>query len=479
MSALADSFETTDAETAATLVATDAVVAVSGFGTVGYPKAVPLELAADDRDLSLTLISGGSVGKEIDSALVDADAIARRYPYQSRAKSRKAVNDGTIAFQDRFIAKLGDEVRLGHIPSPDVAIVEAVAVGEDWFVPSLSIGHTIPYVHAATELIIEVNAAIPRDIGRFHDICERALPPNRGPISLEQPDDRIGGDRVQFDPEKLVAVVETDRADDPYDFREPSATDRKIASNFASFLEAELDACPVFDDRICLQFGVGSLGNALMGALSTVDFGDREVFYYGEVFQDGLLDMIENGTLSGASATSFALSTDGQQQLFDNIDTYTDSVVIRPADLSNSPALIDRFGVVGVNSALEVDLYGHANSTHVDGSYVLNGVGGSGDFNRNSLLSITALTSKHGEETSRIVPMCPHVDHPEHDIAVVITEHGVADLRGSSPRERSQLLIKHCAHPEFIDDLRAYVDRSVGEGGHIPHHLESAFDWRS
>ncbi|WP_137290460.1 acetyl-CoA hydrolase/transferase C-terminal domain-containing protein [Natronorubrum halophilum] len=476
---LEGSIEPVDAATAAAHVDTDAVVAVSGFGGVGYPKALPLALADDDRELALTIISGGSVGKEIDTALVEAGAIARRYPYQARAAAREAVNDETIAYQDRFISKLGDEVTLGHVPTPDVAIVEAVAIGDGWFVPSLSIGHTAAYVRAAETLLVEVNDSIPREVGLFHDVYERALPPNRSPIPLEHPAERIGEARIEFEPTTLLAVVETETADDPYSFREPSATDREIASNLATFLESELDRCSIFDDRIALQFGVGSLGNALMGALSSIDFGDRDVFYYGEVFQDGLLEMIENGTLSGASATAFALSSDGQQRLFHDIDQYSESVVLRPADLSNSPALIDRFGVVGINSAVEVDLYGHANSTHVGGSRVLNGVGGSGDFNRNAALSITTLPSRRGAETSCLVPMCPHVDHTEHDVSVVITEQGVADLRGRSPRERSRLLIEQCSHPQFVDDLEAYVARGEAAGGHIPHHLESAFSWQS
>lgn len=476
---LESAIEPVDAETAAAHVDSDAVVAVSGFGAVGYPKALPLALADDDRALELTIISGGSVGKEIDTALVESGAVARRYPYQSRPAARAAVNDGTIAYQDRFISAVGDEVALGSLPEPDIAIVEAVAVGDGWFVPSLSIGHTAAYVRAASTLIIEVNSSIPREIGQFHDIYERALPPNRKPIPLEHPADQIGETRIQFDPDVLLAVVETETADDPYSFREPSATDREIAANLATFLEAELERCSIFDDRIALQFGVGSLGNALMGALSAIDFGERDVYYYGEVFQDGLLEMIENGTLEGASATSFALSAAGQQRLFDDIDQYSDSVVLRTAALSNSPALIDRFGVVGINSAVEVDLYGHANSTHVSGSRVLNGVGGSGDFNRNSPLTITTLPSRHGTETSCLVPMCPHVDHTEHDISVVITEQGVADLRGSSPRERSRLLIEQCAHPQFVDDLETYLERSEVSGGHIPHHLESVFSWQS
>jgi len=190
-----------------------------------------------------------------------------------------------------------------------------------------------------------------------------------------------------------------------------------------------------------LQFGVGSLGNALMGVISKVDFGDRDLIYYGEVIQDGLLDLLDEGRLRSASATSLALSAAGQDRLFNHVDRYADDVVLRPADVSNSPVLIDRFGVVAVNSALEVDLYGHVNSTHVNGSRVLNGIGGSGDFTRNAPLSVIALSSTVSGDISRIVPMVTHVDHTEHDVDVIVTEQGVADLRGTSPVERAERLV--------------------------------------
>jgi succinyl-CoA:acetate CoA-transferase len=115
----------------------------------------------------------------------------------------------------------------------------------------------------------------------------------------------------------------------------------------------------------------------------------------------------------------------------------------------------------------------------VNGSHLLNGIGGSGDFNRNSPLAITALPSTaKGGEISRVVPMVPHPDHTEHDIDVIITEQGVADLRGLAPRERADLLVEACAHPEVRPALRAYLERAEGSGGHVPHDLETAFDWR-
>ncbi|RXK48060.1 acetyl-CoA hydrolase [Halorientalis pallida] len=467
-----------DAETATGHVADEATVLTSGFGSVGYPKAVPLALADADRDLALTVVSGGSTGAEVDVNLVEAGAIARRYPYQARPPAREAANDGSIAFSDRHISTLGDAVQFGGLVDPDVALVEAVAVGEDWLIPSMSVGQTPAFVDSVDSIVVEVNHAQPRALGQFHDIYRPDIPPNREPVPLSAPDERIGGPRIEFDPDALDAVVETDRRGDPYDFRDPTDADRAIADNLQQFLTAEVDASPLFEDSVRLQFGVGSLGNALMGALGEADFGNRDLIYYGEVIQDGLLDLLDDGHLDAASATSLALSADGQDRLFAAPERYAEDVVLRPGDISNRPALIDRFGVVAVNSALEVDVYGHVNSTHVDGSRMLNGVGGSGDFTRNGALSIVALPSMAGDEISRVVPMVPHVDHTEHDVDVIVTEHGVADLRGTSPRERSSLLVENCADPAVREELDAYLDSVEPVGGHEPHDLETAFSWR-
>lgn len=188
---IADDLPVTTASNAGTHVGSEAVVLVSGFGGVGYPKRVPQALAEADRDMSLTVISGGGVGAEIDDALIEADKMARRYPFQTRSVSRDAVNDRSVAFHDRHISRLGDEVRLGDFGSPDVAVVEAVSVGSDWLVPSTSIGHTPSFVAAADRLIVEVNRSQPRALERVHDVYHRALPPDREPIPLDAHPDTL------------------------------------------------------------------------------------------------------------------------------------------------------------------------------------------------------------------------------------------------------------------------------------------------
>jgi succinyl-CoA:acetate CoA-transferase len=464
------------AEAAADLVPTGGVIATSGFGSVGYPKAVPEAIADAEGDRQLTVVTGGSVGGEIDSTLVESGDMVRRFPYLGTPTARAAANDGRLSFHDRHVSRLGDEVRFGGLADVDVAVVEAVAVGEDWLVPSPSIGATPSFVAAADRLIVELNRSQPTELERFHDVYLRDAPPDREPIPLSEPGERIGDPKVRFDPGKLVAVVETDRRDSTYDFRTPTETDRAIAAEFGEWLAAEAEHNPTMAESIRLQFGVGALGNALMGALGEIDV-DRELVYFGEVIQDGLLELLESGTVTTASATTLALTREGQDRLFESIESFAERVVLRPVSVTNDPGVIGQFGVVAVNSALEVDLYGHANSTHVDGVDALNGLGGSGDFNRAGLVTVVVLPSTAaGGDISRIVPMTPHVDHTEHDIDVVVTEHGVADLRGLSPTERAGAILE-VADPAFRPALSDYRERAGAGGGHIPHDLGTALSW--
>lgn len=469
-----------DAEAAASFVGETDTVAVSGFGSVGYPKAIPSIIEESTHEYSLTIISGGSLGKEIDNDLVESGAISRRFPFQAQAASRKAINEGEIRFHDGHISFLSDDVAYGNYGKVDIAVVEAVAVGSDWFIPSTALGPTPAYVEAANQLIVEVNRVQPLALRWLHDVYRPATPPNRDPIPLTEPSGRIGDGKVEFDPQKLVAVVETKIPDSPYEFRDPTDADLAIAKNLVRFVQSEMEKNQLLKKAITLQFGVGSLGNALMSAFETVDFGERDVLYFGEVLQDGLLDMLDKGNLSSASATSLALSTEGQSRLFDNIDEYRKSIVVRPSDISNSPELIRRFGIVAVNTALEVDIYGHVNSTHINGSRLINGIGGSGDFIRNSHLAIVTLQSTaKGGNISRIVPMASHVDHTEHDVSVIVTEQGVADLRGLDPIERSKMIIEQCAHPKYRLDLHSYVNDASRKSGHIPHDLHMSPHWRT
>ncbi|MED2560574.1 acetyl-CoA hydrolase/transferase C-terminal domain-containing protein, partial [Bacillus thuringiensis] len=129
---------------------------------------------------------------------------------------------------------------------------------------------------------------------------------------------------------------------------------------------------------------------------------------------------------------------------------------------------------------LELDIYGNVNSTHVLGTKMMNGIGGSGDFARNARLAIFVTKSiAKGGNISSIVPFISHVDHTEHDVDVIVTEQGYADLRGLAPRERVELIIENCAHPMYREQLRAYYEEAKIRGGQTPHILEKAFSWHT
>ncbi len=151
---------------------------------------------------------------------------------------------------------------------------------------------------------------------------------------------------------------------------------------------------------------------------------------------------------------------------------------IRPQNISNAPEIIRRLGVIAINTAIEFDIYGNVNSTHTSGTKIMNGIGGSGDFARNAYLSIFVAPSASKNNTiSHIVPMVSHVDHTEHDVDILVTDQGLADLRGLAPRERAQVIIDNCVHPTYKANIQQYFNTAkTNVGGHTPHIIEQAFD---
>ena len=142
---------------------------------------------------------------------------------------------------------------------------------------------------------------------------------------------------------------------------------------------------------------------------------------------------------------------------------YRNHMILRPQEISNHPELIRRLGCIAMNGLIEADIYGNVNSTHVMGSRIQNGIGGSGDFARNAYISIfmTPSTAKGGT-ISAIVPQASHVDHITQDVQVIVTEQGLADLRGLSPKQRARTIIANCAHPDYRPALEDYYRRAQG-----------------
>jgi succinyl-CoA:acetate CoA-transferase len=466
---------------AASLIKDGMTVGTSGFTPSGYPKAVPLALAEKanrDHKVKITLMTGASVGDELDGALARAGVIEKRLPYQTQNDMRSCINSGRCQYIDMHLSHTPQYVRYGYLGKIDIAIVEAVAITEEGhIVPSTSVGNSPVFVEMAEKVIVEVNTSQPLELEGIHDIYLPKNPPNREPIPITKPDDRIGTPYIPCGPEKIAAIVITDIKDNVRPLGPIDDVARKISGYLIDFLESEVKAGRLPENLLPLQSGVGSVANAVLGGLVNSKF--HNLYCYTEVIQDSMFDLIDAEKVLMASGTSITPSEEGLIRLYNNIDRYRKRIILRSQEISNNPEVARRLGVIAMNTAMEVDIYGNVNSTHVMGTRMMNGIGGSGDFTRNAMLSIftTASTAKGGE-ISCIVPMVSHHDHTEHDVMAIVTEQGLADLRGTSPVERARRIIQNCAHPDYRDMLMDYLERALrGEGKHTPHILGEALSW--
>jgi len=475
------------AEDAARLIKNGDNVGFSGFTGAGYPKAVPVALAAQIKaahergdEFMIGCWTGASTAPELDGELAAVDGIKYRMPYQSDPVMRTKINKGISDYQDIHLSHSGPLVRGGFLGKLDVAVVEVTAITADGeAIPSSSVGNNVIYMEASEKVILEVNAWQSLELDGMHDIYYGTTrPPKRRPLAMVEPGARIGQLSYRLDPSKVVAVVEVDQPDRNSPFKPLDDDSKAIAGNYIDFLTNEVHHERLPKDLLPLQSGVGNIANAVLAGLLEGPF--HHLTSYTEVIQDGMADLIDSGKLRVASATAFSLSPEYAAKMNDNAKFYRDHIILRPQEISNHPEMIRRLGVLSCNGMIEADIYGNVNSTHVMGSRMQNGIGGSGDFTRNAYISafVTPSTAKGGD-ISCIVPMVSHHDHTEHDVMVLITEQGVADLRGLSPRKRAKLIIDNCAHPDYRPMLHASFDRAekTANGRHTPHNLREAHSW--
>ncbi|KAJ9410016.1 hypothetical protein DTO045G8_2009 [Paecilomyces variotii] len=469
----------------------------SGFTGVGYPKKVPTALADHveknnlQGQLKYNLFVGASSGAETENRWAKLNMIERRSPHQVGKEIARGINNGNIKFFDKHLSMFPSDLVYGWYTKDkpgnklDVAIIEASAITADGgIVPGASVGASPELIQMAEKVIIEVNTASPSFEG-LHDITMMDLPPGRKPYLIMAPEDRIGTPYIPVDPEKVVAIVESDYPDMTSPVAPEDEVSQGIASNLIEFLQHEVQHGRLPKNLLPIQSGIGNIANAVIGGLSKGGANFSNLKVWTEVLQDSFLDLFDSGNLDFATATSIRFSPDGFKRFYDNWERYAGKLLLRSQQVSNSPEIIRRLGVIGMNTPVEVDIYAHANSTCVMGSRMLNGLGGSADFLRNSKYSIMHTPSVRPTKTdptgvSCIVPMATHVDQTEHDLDVIVTEQGLADVRGLSPRERARVIIKKCAHPDYQPILTDYFDRAEFEClkkgmGHEPHMLFQAF----
>lgn len=459
-------------------------VGMSGFTGAAYPKALPAAIAnrartaqQAGREYQIDLFTGASTAPDCDGVLAEANALRFRMPYQSDPTMRAAINAGAMKYADLHLSHSAQQVEEGFFGTLDVAIVEASQItAEGHIVPSSGVGNNVEYLNAAEKIIIEVNSWQSIDLEGMADIWSVPALPNRVPIPITRPGERIGTTYIPIDQSKVVAVVETDAPDRNAPFKPIDDISRQIAGHFLDFLEGEVIAGRLTYDGYVMQSGVGNVPNAVMAGLLDSKF--EKVQAYTEVIQDGMVDLIDAGKMTVASATSFSLSPEYAEKMNREAKRYREHIITRPLQVSNHPEVIRRMGLIATNGMIEADIYGHVNSTNVSGSRIMNGIGGSGDFTRNGYISsfISPSVAKDGA-ISAIVPFASHVDHTEHDVMVVITEYGFADLRGLAPRDRARRMIA-VAHPDYRPLLEEYVARAeaaCGKAMHMPHDLATAF----
>ena len=456
-------------------------IACSGFTASAYPKAVPLALAErmKKEPFQVNIWTGASTGPELDDALASVHGIKTRLPYQTDAALRKDINDGTVDYLDLHLSESAQLSRVGYLGKIDVALVEACAITEEGnLIPTTSLGNAASYVQTADIVIVEINTTQPLELEGMHDVYIPLDPPNRLPIPIVKANDRVGTNYIPCTPDKIKFIVPCDIKDHTRDLSPIDDNSKKMAEFTLEFLDAEIKAGRMPKNLLPLQSGVGNVANAVLAGFVNSDMTDLTV--YTEVIQDAMLDLIDAGKLNFASGTAFSPSPAGMDRFYKDVDKYKKFLLLRPQEISNSPEVVHRLGVIAMNTAIEVDIYGNVNSTHITGTKMMNGIGGSGDFARNAFLTIFYTPSvAKGGKISSVVPFCSHIDHTEHDVDVIITEQGVADLRGLAPRPRALGIIKKCAHPDYRDMLQDYYDRALvaTKKAHTPHILEESFSF--
>lgn len=450
-------------------------IAFAGMAGTAFPKMIPKALAehvshaSDQSRFSYIIYNGGSVTAEFDNYMSKIN-LKRRYPYGASSKEmRIAVNKRVFETVDLWLYEHSRWMQRGiysrKIGPIDIAVVEATGVLEDGaFIPSLSVDAAPSFIREARKVIFEVNITRPEMLG-IHDIY---LPTVGSPIPIKKVLDRVGSTTYIVPESKIAAIVisEEDESEAMH-YSGVSSTDYKIVDNIMDFLMREVEEDPnLKSDYVTIQPGAGPITSVLGSRIHELPIS---LSVWGEVAPTSWLPTLQENVKAISSSVLYTLPGERKYReiLYNEFENLKKQVVLRPYEVANNPQIISIFNHIVVQQAIEVDIYGHVNVSHIGGN-LYGGVGGSGDHTRPSYLTIVATPSITSSGVTRITPTVSHVDIPEHDVDVLVTEHGWVDLRALSPIERAKAIIDNCAHPKFKDLLWRYLGNVMKMGGHQP-----------
>ncbi len=348
------------------------------------------------------------------------------------AATRRAVQEGRSDYTPFFFHQAPRFFSDGTFPV-DVAMVSLTPPDQKGFCSfGVSVGGTKPAALSSKMILAQINDQMPRTMGdSFIHVSKLTYC-----VEASQPLPELGGGRI-------------------------TEVEEAIGRNCASLVE----------DGSTLQLGIGSIPDAVLKFLG----GKKDLGIHSEMFSDGVVDLYEKGVITGACKTldkgkMVAAFLMGSKRLYDFADN-NPAVMMLPVDYVNNPSIIAQNSkVVSINSCLQVDFNGQVNSESI-GIHQFSGIGGQLDYVRGASMcpdgkSVLAMpsTAKHGE-VSRILPVLPEgttVTTTRTDIQYIVTEYGIANLRGKTLRERARLLI-NIAHPTFRGELRAAYKNRYGE----------------
>jgi len=456
-------------------------IAISGMTGTGYPKVVPRAMSEyverTGEKFDVVVYGAGTVGVDLEEYL-SRIGIRRRFPIGASAEvTRKLVNSREFEAYDMWLTEysrwLRDDVLTRRFSGIDIAIVEATGVTEEGLVLGTSVDAIPVFIEKARGVIVELSLVKPYMLG-LHDIY---VPKINEVIPVRSVLDRIGDRVVKIPKSKVMAVVPSTIDDQRGAYSPGGDIDRRVVENIVDFLSKEANEDPnLRTDYVTLQPAAGPIASLLADRIHEIGFS---LSIWGEIASVRWLKTLSGNVKAISGSAIYTLPGDERlrEEFYENIDEFKDRVVLRPQAISNSPEIISRFYHINVQQAIEVDVYGQVNITYIGDRFIV-GVGGSGDHAKASYITIVALPSITGSGLPRVVPLVYHVDLVDHDVDIIVTDQGWADLRGLSPLEKARAIIEECAHPSYKDILWDYLETVVKKTGHRPVDLRKAVEFR-